>query len=224
MLKTPFTLTAATRPHALGEVVTAGSTARPQSAVIVLHGRGGQPAPLVSLVADTLALKSTLIVAPTAVGNVWYPERFTVLQSANEPELSSALSVIEALVIELENTYHVPRERIILCGFSQGACLVAEYLKQSSDRFAGAAIWSGGLIGTDEEVSLPPAHHHTLAGTPIYIGCDDHDAHIPWERVAATAALLTDLGGAVTLRQYQGLGHTIHPEGLAFVSNTLTAL
>jgi phospholipase/carboxylesterase len=48
-----------------------------------------------------------------------------------------------------------------------------------------------------------------LDGTPIFIGCSDVDFHIPLQRVEETAAVLAELGGAVTKKIYPNMGHTI---------------
>ncbi|HMM41668.1 MAG TPA: hypothetical protein PKA95_07185, partial [Thermomicrobiales bacterium] len=55
----------------------------------------------------------------------------------------------------------------------------------------------------------------SLDGTPVFIGGSDIDAHIPLARMEESAAVLERLGGAVDLRVYPGMGHTINPDELA---------
>jgi len=80
---------------------------------------------------------------------------------------------------------------------------------------------SGGLIGPD---GTPRDYPGTLDGTPVFLGCSDVDPHIPVERVRETADVLTRLGGAVTLRLYPGLDHTIIPDEIAAVQAMLDAI
>jgi predicted esterase len=64
----------------------------------------------------------------------------------------------------------------------------------------------------------------SLAGTPLLIGCSDVDAHIPLQRVQLAAQEMERLGGAVTLRIYPGMGHTVNRDELDWVSTLLKTL
>jgi len=44
----------------------------------------------------------------------------------------------------------IPQKRVVVLGFSQGACLATEYVYRNSARYGGIAALSGGLIGPDE--------------------------------------------------------------------------
>jgi predicted esterase len=48
----------------------------------------------------------------------------------------------------------------------------------------------------------------------VFLGCSDIDSHIPAERVRLSASVLQRLGGAVTMRLYPGMGHTINEDEL----------
>ena len=54
-----------------------------------------------------------------------------------------------------------------------------------------------------------------LAGTPVFMGCSDRDAHIPLERFRESGDALTAMGAVVDLRVYPGMGHTIIEDELA---------
>ncbi len=75
----------------------------------------------------------------------------------------------------------MPVERVVLAGFSQGACLVAEMLEREPRPYAGAAILTGGLFGTEEELHAPPA----LDDMPVLITGHVDDSWVPVPRVAA---------------------------------------
>jgi predicted esterase len=49
----------------------------------------------------------------------------------------------------------------------------------------------------------------------VFIGCSDIDDHIPVERVEESAAVLTRMGGNVTLRINPGLAHTVNADEIA---------
>ena len=202
-----------TPPHGSETVVTSGNTTNPTHVLVLLHGRGASAESILELTHHLTLSDEYLVLAPAAANHTWYPERFLVPQTANQPYLSAALDRIATLLHFVKTEYAISPDQVVLVGFSQGACLVAEYLKQHPARYQGAAIFSGGLIGTDTEVMTPTTG--SLQATPLYIGCDVADSHIPKERVHASASVLSELGAHVDQQLYEGLGHTIHSNGLA---------
>jgi predicted esterase len=112
----------------------------------------------------------------------------------------------------------IPYERILIGGFSQGACLATEYTARHARRYGGLLGFSGGLIGPD---GTPRDYAGSLDGTPVFLGCSDVDPHIPKALVELTAEVLGKLGGEVTMRLYPGMGHTINQDeidhGLAMI-------
>jgi phospholipase/carboxylesterase len=200
------------------KVLLAGDLENPKTALVLLHGRGATAESIVALT-DHVSLPTTCVVlAPQAPQNTWYPERFIVPKSANEPGLTNSLAVVENLVKHIREEFRLAHTEVVLAGFSQGACLAAEYLKQQPRRYRGAAIMSGGLIGTTDEV-LDIETTNSLEQTPIYLVCDSQDFHIPAKRVEETEMVLRRLEAVVEMRWYEGLGHTIHPEALAFIAS-----
>jgi len=206
-------------PHGTEAVLVAGNTINPTKALVLLHGRGASAENILRLTDNFEVPPEAVVVAPQAASNAWYPERFIVPQSQNQPYLSAALDRVSAIIVSLTDSYGLTTNHIALAGFSQGACLVAEYLKQHPARYLAGVMWSGGLIGTDTEVvqSVPGS----FSQTPLYLGCDEQDFHIPAARVTASAAYFRDCGAHVTERLYTNLGHSIHPEGLQFLVEVL---
>lgn len=200
-------------PHGNEYVAVTGNTSNPQKALILLHGRGSSADNVMHLIDELSITNDYIVLAPQATEHQWYPERFTVPQSDNQPHLDSALDRIHSIVHFLETTYSIKTENVVLAGFSQGACLISEYLKQHPTKYKGAAVLSGGLIGTDTEVAQPG--QPGLNQTPMYIGCDVADFHIPKERIVVTAETFTKMAANVDLQLFEGLGHTIHPKGLS---------
>ncbi|HEU4570512.1 MAG TPA: dienelactone hydrolase family protein, partial [Gemmatimonadales bacterium] len=137
-----------------------------------------------------------------------YPHSFLVPVAQNQPWLDSALAVLERVTAQLADA-GIPRERQVLLGFSQGACLALEFAARNAVRWGGVVGLSGGLIGPE---GTPRAYGGDLAGTPVFLGCSDVDPHIPVARVHETAQVLTRLGGRVDARIYPGMPHTINED------------
>lgn len=192
-------------PHQGQKVYTAGPSLEDAgSAMILIHGRGAT-APSILELAAALDVPDMVYLAPQALGNTWYPHSFLFPREQNEPGISSGLAAIEELVLRLEDA-GIPAERIVLAGFSQGACLASEFVARHPRLYGGLLVFSGGLIGPpDSSFDL----EGDLRGTPVFIGCSDVDFHIPLKRVEETASALQDLGALVTKRIYPGMGHTI---------------
>lgn len=199
-------------PHA-GELVTHVGVplGHAQAVMIMVHGRNAGPENILDLVPALDRLDFTYL-APTAAGHTWYPLSFLAETSKNEPGLTSGLQVLEHLVEDVV-ARGVPQPQIVLLGFSQGACLTAEFAVRQAGRFGGLLIFSGGLIG-------PPGtrwnHPGSFAGTPVFLGCSDVDAHIPKQRVEESAAVFARMGADVTARLYPGMGHLVNDDEIAF--------
>ena len=194
-----------TGPHQGQPIITAGKPLHEaQAAMILVHGRGATAASILEL-AEYLPHPEMAYLAPQANGNTWYPYSFLNPIPQNEPGLSSALQVLADLVAQVEAA-GIPSERIILAGFSQGACLASEFVARSAQLYGGLLAFSGGLIGPP---GTPRDYSGSLNGTPIFLGCSDVDFHIPKERVQESAEIFTRMGATVTMRLYPGMDHTI---------------
>lgn len=193
--------------HTLDTLVTAGQPLQgADAALILIHGRGATAQSIVPL-ADALDAHDFAVLAPTAHANRWYPYPFMAPKENNEPDLSSALSLIGELVDRV-NAAGIPTARIIIAGFSQGACLASEFVALHPQRYGGLLVFSGGMIGTGPDLSGDD-YQGSLKGTPVFIGCSDVDGHVPLARVQQTTAVLSALGADVTERIYPGMAHTI---------------
>lgn len=207
-------------PHAGQPVVTMGAPlGEGRVVVIAVHGRGAAPANILDL-APAIGNAQVTFLAPAAAGGTWYPKGFMAPIEENEPGITSGISVIHALIDEAVAA-GVPTERIVLMGFSQGACLSSTAAQRRPARYGGVLVYSGGLIGPPGTVWSADGD---LAETPIFLGCSDVDGHIPAERVRESAAHLGRMGAAVTLRLYPGMGHTINEEEVAFGRDLLASL
>lgn len=189
-----------------------------RAVMILVHGRGATADNILDL-ADSFHHNGIVYMAPQASGNSWYPYSFLAPLEQNEPGLSSGLQVLADLVDHVATAGIAP-ERIFLGGFSQGACLTAEYAARHARRYAGLLLFSGGLIGPP---GTPRDYAGSLAGTPVFIGCSDVDPHIPLARVQETTSVLRELGAEVDEQIYPGMGHTINDDEIARANRLIAA-
>ncbi len=188
-------------------------------AMVLLHGRGATATSMLELAAQWNQPDFTYL-APQAAGNSWYPYSFLAPLASNEPFLSSALTQVED-VLERIAQAGIPPERTMLCGFSQGACLVLEFAARHARPYGGVVGLSGGLMGPDD---TPRNYAGSLAGSPVFLGCSDIDPSIPQERVRLSDEVLRRLGGEVTMRLYRGMGHTINQDEMETVRQMMGSL
>jgi predicted esterase len=198
-------------PHAGQPVLAAGVPLDgARAAAILVHGRNAGPRNILEL-ATPLAHPGVAFLAPAAAGHTWYPLSFLAERVQNEPGLSSALGVLRQHVDDIE-AHGIPRSRIVLLGFSQGACLAAEFALRHPGRYGGLVVFSGGLIGPPGTTWDEPGD---FDGTPAFFGCSDVDGHVPRWRVDESAAVFTRMGAATTLRIYPGMGHLVNDDEIA---------
>ena len=197
-------------PHAVTPVLTAGASLDKASlAVVLLHGRGGSAEDNLGL-ASAFDTHDVAYLAPQAAGHTWYPLSFLAPRQDNEPYLSSALDKVEAIVRSIEQSGLQPN-RIVLAGFSQGACLSAEFVASDPAKYAGLIAFTGGLIGSPGSLryGTGPASSAKLDGMPVLLSSGDPDPHVPWQRVEESASILRAMGASVTTNRYPGRPHTI---------------
>lgn len=195
-------------PHR-NQPVLAGGRELPGAAgaVILLHGRGASAEEILSL-GEEFEHRELAYLAPQAAGNSWYPYSFLSPIQQNEPWLTSALNKLAKIIQDLSHA-GIARERIVIAGFSQGACLASEFVARNAAVYGGLIAFSGGLIGP------PGTEFHygaKLDGTPAFFGGVDPDTHVPWQRVQESASVLSALGAEVLLRRYPGMPHAINQE------------
>jgi phospholipase/carboxylesterase len=208
------------KPHAGQPLAVAGAPLGQSPVVVIMvHGRNAAPANILSLV-PALARPGLTYLAPAAAGGTWYPLSFMAEKEKNEPGLSSGLWVLDQLAEHVVSS-GIRRDRIVLLGFSQGACLTAEFAASHADRYGGVVLYSGGLIG-------PPGttwnYSGSFGGTPVFLGCSDVDAHVPKTRVDESATVFQRMGATVTERIYPGMGHLVNDEELEFTRTLLSDL
>jgi len=195
-------------PHAKRPVLAAGTPlAEARAAVVLAHGRGASARDMLAL-AQEIDVADVAWLAPDAANNAWYPARFMEPIAHNEPWLSSALQLLGRVVQSVLDA-GIPADRLVLGGFSQGACLALEYAARHAMPYGGVFALAGGLIGPDGVARDYPG---AFKSTPVFIGVGDQDFHIPVARAKHSSDVLTRMGAAVDLRVYPGLQHAVVPD------------
>ena len=194
------------------------------AAGILLHGRGASAADIIGLAGPLTpagpAGQQVAWLAPQAAGSVWYPHRFTEPIALNQEALAAALRVVDGLFAEVLAA-GIPSSRVLLAGFSQGACLALEYAWRGQHRPGAVGALSGGLIG---HFATDPRPAADLTGLPIFIGMGDADQVVPISQIAGSVPLLEAAGAEVTYDVYPGLGHSVIKPEIDALRGLLAAL
>ena len=195
-------------PHRDQPVLTLGAElTQATTAVILLHGRGASAEDILGLATEMYDERFAYL-APQAAGNAWYPYSFMAPIEKNEPWLSSALAKV-GTIVQQAVAAGLSRDRIFVCGFSQGACLSSEFVARNPARYGGLIAFTGGLIGPPDT----DLHHRgDLEGMPALFSSGDPDPHVPWSRVLESAEQFTAMGAAVKTQRYPGRPHTVLPQ------------
>ncbi len=211
-----------TGPHQSTPTLKGGvGASEADAAMILIHGRGATAESILTLADELDTDKKLTLRAPQASQNTWYPYSFMVPSENNEPNLSSALKKIYNTVQELKGE-GISDENIYFLGFSQGACLISEFVARHPNKYGGLIALSGGLIGTGDSVD-PKDYEGDLKNTPIFIGCSDVDPHIPKERVNESEEIFSMLNASVTKKLYPGMGHTVNRDEIDHINHILNS-
>jgi len=207
-------------PHAGQPIRTAGASPDDaEAAVVLVHGRGARADGMLQF-AREFGREGVRYVAPQAQRGTWYPNRFLAPIERNQPHLDSALDHLGRAVEEARSG-GIPDGKIVLVGFSQGACLVSEFVARDPTRYGGLVLLSGGLIG---EEGTKFDHQGDVDGMAFFLGVSDDDPHIPMSRAEETVAVFERLGADVRFDRYSGRGHGIFEEEIEYLDELLVSV
>jgi predicted esterase len=185
-------------------------------AVILLHGRGATAESMDSL-ANALHTDGISFLAPQAALNRWYPNTAFGPLETNEPDLTYALETVAGIVNGLREQ-GFSNQQIAFGGFSQGACLAAEFVARSKQRFGSLFVFSGARIG-------PPGivrdEHGSLDDMPVFIGGSDVDPWVAYDLLKETAEMFKNMDAKVDFRIYPGMEHTVNQDEIDAVRTML---
>ena len=197
--------------------------------LVLVHGRGAGARDIIGL-GEALALPELAFIAPEAAGLSWWPTSFLAPEVQMAPYVDAGLGQVGAAVKTLEDG-GLPRARIGVLGFSQGACLALEYLARHGEGLGFGIVLSGGLVGKGDTGAADPAlYGHAdkvldyatdISASSVYMSCHEQDPHIPLKRFADSAKVVEALGATVTARPKPGPGHGIDEADVAAIRKML---
>lgn len=125
------------------------------------------------------------------------------------PTLAEVSAQLIALLEEVERRLSVPRQRLVLGGFSQGSMLACDVALQLEQKPAGLVLMSSTLIARERW----QARAATLQDLPIMQSHGSEDPILPLANAERLAQLLRAGGADLNWVEFRG-GHQIPPEVL----------
>ncbi len=196
--------------------LTAGvPLAEAEAVCLLLHGRGQSPEVMVDHVIARMRAVKVHYMLPRAPGGVWYEARAVdPLTPRTRAQLAASLDQvsrdIEALLAQGWRA-----DRLLLAGFSQGACLALEWVLSRGPVPAALAVLTGCRVGADARGG------QALDGLPVYMANGDSDPWIPVPNYNDAAVLLSDLGAVVEADLLIGREHVVSETELGRLTGIL---
>jgi predicted esterase len=174
---------------------------------VLIHGRYRTPEEMVYF-ASRMDVHNIRWIAPSAgPDRTWYPGVFMDAMEKNEPFLSQAIRQIDYALETASENGRIPAERLVMMGFSQGACLTAEHALRHAGKCRTFIALTGGLFGPEgTEWRGAPG---MLDGTRGLITGSDVDEWIPESRVHESARVLRGFGAEVETLICKGRPHEV---------------
>jgi phospholipase/carboxylesterase len=191
---------------------------------VLLHGRGKTPDEKIDLASRFGKIDGIRWVVPEAeTPGSWYPGRFWDPRELNEPDLSESVQRCHEAVLEASENGRLGSDRLVIVGFSQGACLALEYALRHPGHVGSLIVFTGALMGvpgSDWKATAPKS----LAGLRVLLTGSDVDDWVPEYNSHEAARLFRDLGANVRLHIYPGRPHIVSEEEIDEARSLLSSL
>jgi len=209
------------------ELVEMQTTAAPERAVIWLHGLGADGYDFVPVVKELESLGAPAAryvfphapMMPVTINNgfvmrAWYDIRTADLaHREDEQTIRSSQRAVEEL-IGREVQRGIPRARIVLAGFSQGAAITLQTGLRQAEPLAGLVALSGYLPLADR---LAAERHPGSAEVPVLMAHGTDDPVVPVARAIHSRELLASLDYDVDWHEYP-MPHSVCAEELEAIA------
>ena len=174
--------------------------------VLCIHGRGSNADAILRRAEQITGNDPELaLVAPQAPRNSWYERRHHESREELGEAFNQSIQDLERIAQHLLQS--VEASRLVLFGFSQGACLALELFVALGQRLGAVVALSGARIGEPSEAPEPPS---ALAGTPVLLGTSVGDPWLTSEQVERAARQFATVGCSVSLELLPGDQHGLH--------------
>ncbi|MDN3482406.1 phospholipase [Arthrobacter sp. APC 3897] len=175
-----------------------------------VHGRSQAPEFMME-VADRVDLPGVAWLLPAAHDQSWYPQSFLAPLTENQPALDNALETVRTHLDGVLGRREGPP--VVVFGFSQGACLLSEYLLRDQPGLAGAVLHTGGYLGPSERDGAV-SDLVTMADLSVRMFTARNDSWVPLQRVEATRSAFRSLGATVELTVYDDPEHHVNDDSV----------
>ena len=185
--------------------------------VFILHGYGADGNDLISLASHWQRfLPDYYFCAPnapnvcqvSAMGFEWFDLMQSDLNQIKEETLISLDKLSESIKEKLE-ILNLTNKDLILVGFSQGTMMSIQYAASQKEPISGVLGYSGRIY--DEQLFLEKLN----SKTKIKLLHGNSDEIVPVEEMYKTVDFLKKQKFDIDYNVYEGLGHSISPEGLS---------
>ncbi len=158
--------------------------------IFVLPGRGQSGSVMSQNYESFSRLKQTLFVGMTPQNFAWYPMPFSAVDQEEAVEgLVAARETIDKYITTIQKRYSIPRNKIVILGFSAGGVMAIETAAHSTEPFAAVICHSGAIL---EPSLLPRAKHPDM---PVLLTHNFDDDCFAWdERYLPMRDALVDNG------------------------------
>lgn len=186
---------------------------------IVIHGRNQTQHDMMTSIVTRLDVPGARFVLPKSDDVGWYAAlAVDPLSDQTLGELHEGIQQITTLIDE--ERQKCPGTPILLCGFSQGACLAMETLMRQPVTVDAACLLTACRVGAETD-DQPLA---SLGGLPIYATCGDADPWIPSDAYHRMLVDLTRAQARISTDMFPGRPHEITPTEISTVAGMLRAL
>jgi phospholipase/carboxylesterase len=203
------------------EAIQIETGAKPDAAVIWLHGLGADGHDFEPIVPELHLTKPVRFVFPHApvrpvtINNgmrmrAWYD----IYQFGGGREDEPGLRASQTLIDELIRSQGMPPERIVLAGFSQGGAIVLQTALRHSERLAGVMALSCYLPIAS---TLAAERSEANQSLPIFMAHGRFDDVIPIDRAQASREALEKLAYKVEWHEYP-MPHSVCAPEIADIS------
>lgn len=186
---------------------------------IVVHGRGQTQQDMQASIVDRLDVKGVRFALPKSANVGWYAARaIDPLTDATLIDLHNGVREIAGLIADEKD--RAPRRPVLLCGFSQGACMAMELLMCQPTLVDAACLLTACRVGSEQD-TLPLSQ---LAGLAVYATCGDDDPWIPQNAHYRMLGDLTRAGARIRTDMFPGRPHQVSDTEIAVIAGMLRDL